>query len=184
MATSNFNDLEKSIDQGRPIEFYEFRLPINDAFWLHAATDEDQVIDGNVWKAAAISRENIQQTGEYVNDALKIECPSWIGPAQLFMTSAPSYPLTVVISTMHAGSTERLVSWQGEIKQVNFPIPGRATMTCESLSSTFRRVLSIPARGSTADAEHASSRSRPVSRAEARSSEGLAGRSPASSSVR
>ena len=138
MATlPTFEELETSIDSGRPVEYFRFTL--NGATWYYCTADKDQDFGGAHWTAAAIESPTIQQTGEYVNDAVTMNVPSWIAPAQLFMTSAPTFPIQVTIGCKHVDSDDIVIGYIGEILQVNFPFPGRAVITCESLAATMRR---------------------------------------------
>lgn len=128
---------ESSIDSGRPIELYHFSLGGNN--WFYTSADQDVVFDDVTYLSAKISGTEVRQTGEYVNDALQIEVPVTIAPAQLFMTAAPSYAILINISYIHLGDTEKAISYQGEVVNANFPTPGRAVLTCESIAATMRR---------------------------------------------
>ena len=137
MAMS-YDDLEVSVDAGRPIELFRFIMS-NGLTWYYTSADQDITAAGFLFRSAAISRDSIKQTGEYATDALQLTVPSSIGPAQIYMTSPPSRPINVTIGEKHADSDEIVIGYIGEISQVNFPFPGRAVMTCESLASTFAR---------------------------------------------
>lgn len=132
-----YDDLERSTEAGRPLELYVFTLGA--LVWRYTTADRNILIDGNEYFAATLLATNIQQTGEYVNDVLSIDVPVWIAPAQLFMTATPSYPITVEVFYQHVNSTDIVVAYIGEIRQVDFPAPGRAKLSCESLMSTMSR---------------------------------------------
>lgn len=133
-----YEQFETSGEDGRPIEFYTFRLG-NQIEWYYTNADHDLTVDGKVYVATTILSTNIQQTGEYVNDALNLDAPSWIAPAQLFMSSPPTTAISVRISYKHAQSDELMVGYVGEIRQVDFPLPGRARINCESLMVSMSR---------------------------------------------
>lgn len=132
-----FNAYETSIEAGRPIEFYTFTL--GDVVWRYTSADVEWTFESNVYTPAAITCPNVQQTGEPTMDALILDVPSWIAPAQLFMSAPPSRKVQVVIAMLHADDTEAIVHYNGEIGQVNFPMPGRARITCESLMASMDR---------------------------------------------
>lgn len=137
MATT-YEQFETSPEDGRPIEFYVFKLGSH-VEWYYTNADHDLTIDGKLFVATTILSTNIQQTGEYVNDALNLDAPSWIAPAQLFMSSPPTTPISVRISYKHVQADELIVGYVGEIRQVDFTRPGRARINCESLMSSMSR---------------------------------------------
>lgn len=132
-----FNDIESSIEGGRPISFYAFTL--NSLTWRYTSADSDLTAGGFTWEAAAISDDGQRQTGETQNDAMSIVAPSWTGPAQVFMSGAPSKNIQVAILRKHQQDAEMVTEYIGEITQVNFPLPGTARITCETLASTMQR---------------------------------------------
>ena len=132
-----FNAYETSIEQGRPVEFYTFTL--GDVVWRYTSADVELVHATHTYTPAAITCPNVQQTGEPAVDALVLDVPSWVAPAQLFMSAPPSRKVQVVISMLHAGDTDAIVHYNGEISQANFPMPGRARLVCESLLASLER---------------------------------------------
>lgn len=133
----SFIELETSREDGRPVIFYAFTL--NNVTWRYTSADEDLTVGGHSWKSAAITDDGIKQTGETVNDALTLEAPSWVGPAMLFMSAAPSKAVQLTIFAKHEGDSEMRAAYVGEITQINFPIPGRCRITVETLASTMER---------------------------------------------
>lgn len=130
--------LEASVEDGRPIEFYDFSL--NDTVWRYTTAETDIVAGGFTWTSAAIQRSNVKQTGESISDAQTLNVPSWIGPAQLFMTQAPSNPILLTIYCKHEGDAiDHAVVYSGEVTNCNFPMPGQAVLTLESLMSSMNR---------------------------------------------
>lgn len=137
----SFDSFEKSAEDGRPIEFYIFTLgPI---IWRYTTAEENIEFDGQTYLAAAIRGDNIKQTGEPVNDVHTLDVPAWIAPAQMFMSAPPTQSIQVSIGVAHASelglTEEMLIGFTGEVTQVNFPMPGRAQITVESLMSSMRR---------------------------------------------
>lgn len=132
-----FQALESSVDEGRPLVLYAFTF--GSVVWRYTAADEDIEFGGHQWRAATISNDNIRQNGESAAEALTISAPSWVGPAMLFMSSAPSRDVLVSIIEKHEGDEEVLVVYSGEITQINFPLPGSCRISCETISSSMRR---------------------------------------------
>lgn len=128
---------ENSTQDGRPIELYIFTLGATE--WCYTSADENLTVDGKVFRAVPIKNPGFNVTGEAASDALSIEAPSSIGPAQLFMMVPPSQTIWIVIWRKHEGEDEFLVSYQGEVSQINFPMPGKCIVTCETLSASLHR---------------------------------------------
>jgi hypothetical protein len=133
----SFGVVENSVEEGRPIVFYEFVL--NSTVWRYVAADESIPAGGHLWTPAAISDDGTKQTGEPIDDAKRIDAPFWIGPSQTFMSGAPSKNILVRVFHKHEQSPEMRVVYIGEITQINYPIPGRSVITCESLLASMRR---------------------------------------------
>lgn len=132
-----YEALENSPQSGRPIELYIFQL--GSSTWRYTSADENLVVDSQSYVAVPIKNSGIVISGEASAEALTIEAPSSIGPAQLFMSVPPSQSIWVQIWRKHEGDDEYLVSYQGEVSQINFPMPGRAKIVCETLSASFQR---------------------------------------------
>jgi hypothetical protein len=132
-----FADLESSTEGGRPVALYEFTM--GSTVWRYTSADEDLVVGGQTYVRAAIQDDGVKQSGEAIADALQIQGPVTLGPAQVFMSGAPSQPILVSIRWMHEGDSEVRVVYTGEISQINYPMPGQARITCETLASSMRR---------------------------------------------
>lgn len=134
---STYDTYERSIEDGRPIHFYRFTL--GSTVWRYTSADEDLTIDGLLWRAVAIEDGGVSQTGESSADTLSITASWTIGPAQVYMSTPPSEPITVERLALHEGMSIPVVNYVGEILQVNFPIPGQVTISAHTLSATMRR---------------------------------------------
>lgn len=138
-----FEVIESSIEGGKPIEFYSFTL--GDTVWRYTTSEKDLIAGGFTWTSAAIARGSIKQTGESISDVQTLTVPSWIGPAQLFMTQAPSNSIMLTIWCKHEGDApvgdapDAVVIYSGEVTNCNFPLPGQAILSVESLVSSMNR---------------------------------------------
>lgn len=133
----SYQTLEESLEYGRPVVLYEFTF--GSTIWRYTSADEDVDADGYTWKAGAISDDGVRQSGETTSDALTIEGPSWIGPAQIFMSGAPATPILVSIKAKHDTNAEIRVIYSGEVSQINYPMPGMCRIVCETISATLSR---------------------------------------------
>lgn len=133
----SFNDVENSNHGGRPVYMYSFTL--GDTVWRYSSGDEDITASGHTWTAIAISDDGINLTGEAATDALKIRCPSDIGPVQVFIGTPPSVTIMVNVWHLHEGDGEVVLCYAGELGDVDFPFPGESTLTCHTLGATMQR---------------------------------------------
>lgn len=132
-----FNDIESSLQSGRPIGLYEFTF--GSTVWRYTSASVVVTAAGEQWLPASISDSGVRQTGEVVNDAMTIEAPQWIGPSQLFMSAAPSRDVRVRVFDKHEQSPDLAVRYSGVITQVNWPSPVACSITCETLQATMKR---------------------------------------------
>lgn len=117
-------------------------------------------LDGKVWEASSISDDGVKQSGETVSDALTITCDIDTVPARLFMYAPPSKVMEVTIyradfddkptvdgfsgedttpppSTMGVGAKRAI--YIGDVSQCSFPEPGKAVLTCQTMSASMQR---------------------------------------------
>lgn len=132
-----FDADEISLEDGRPVVFYQFTL--NSTVWRYTSADALITAGGFDWQPAAISDDGQRVTGETQNDVLTINAPWSIGPSQVFMGGAPSKDIQVAILRKHVDSADLVTEYIGSISQINYPIPGSCRITCETLLSTMDR---------------------------------------------
>jgi uncharacterized phage protein (TIGR02218 family) len=132
-----FNTIESSSDLGRPIFLYAFALGA--ATWRYTSSDKDLTLNGYNWKAVAISDDGVKLTGEAATDNLQITAPSSIAPAQMFIGTPPSQSIIVNIFHYHEGDTNAVLSYMGEVYEVNQPEPGTAVISCDTISASMKR---------------------------------------------
>jgi len=133
----SFNEIETSDDRGQPVMLYAFKL--GDAVWRYTSADADITVDTYRWKAVAISNDGVKQTGDATTDNLTITAPSSIAPVIMFNGTPPSNPMLVSIFSYHQGDTQTVLSYVGEVYQINHPQPGTATITCDTLNASMQR---------------------------------------------
>lgn len=132
-----FEILEESREQGQPISLYSFAL--QGTVWRYASVDSDVVAGGFTWKASAISDDGVKQTGEAMTDGLTITAPTSIGPVQVHMQTPPASAIKVRIYVKDVADPEIVCRYAGDISQVDFPTPGIATISCDTLSASMRQ---------------------------------------------
>lgn len=134
----SYDTLEQSLESGEPIRLYAFYL--GSRVWRYnTGTGDVMTTDGYVWKPAPISDDGVKQTGEVVSDAVMLTAPVDIAPIQVFLTLPPSSVMGISVFEKHRGDSEVRTIYVGDVSQVNFPEPGKATMTCETLMASMER---------------------------------------------
>jgi uncharacterized phage protein (TIGR02218 family) len=133
-----YQQYDQSIEDGQPVEFFAFALGTNVFRYTNSAKNE-MTPDGFVWQSAAISHDGFKQTGESATDATVITMPSELTPAMIFATSPPSGKMAVRILRKQRDDNETRVTYIGTVSQVNLDEPGKATVTCETLSASMQR---------------------------------------------
>jgi len=133
----SYDSQERSIEDGRPIRLYRFTM--GTTVWRYTSADDDLTVDGVLWKAVAIRDDGVKVTGDSTADSFTITASSSTGPAQVYMSNPPAESIVVERLATHEGVTVPVIDYIGEIVQVNFPIPGQAQFTCQTLSATMRR---------------------------------------------
>lgn len=135
----SYEAIESSIEQGRPVSFYEFTY--GGIVWRYTSADQPLVANGHTWQPAAITDDGVRQTGEISSDAMTITAPSWVGPGQLFMSGTPSRGVQVSVYQRQEGDPDGQVVavYVGEVSQVNYPLPGSCRITAETLMASLER---------------------------------------------
>ncbi len=135
----SFDSIETSIEFGRPVVFYRFQM--GSLIWRYTSADEVLYLPGDdqPWLPVPISHDDVQQTGEPLNETLSIKAPSTTGPGQLYMTAVPPRGVMVTIIEKHDQSDETMVVYAGEIVQIGYPMPGVCSIKCETISASMRR---------------------------------------------
>lgn len=134
----SYDQYESALEDNLPIYLYRFTL--NDKVWRYTSSETDVFAGGYTWlTGAAISDDGVKQTGEAVTDGLTITASSEIGPVDLYMHYPPSRPMQVAIFRAQEDDPEVVAVYMGEVVQVSVPVPGTASISCETLSVTMRR---------------------------------------------
>lgn len=134
----SLEQFEQSVEAAQPLFLYKFTLGTRTWRYTSAATDE-LTQDGFLWIASAISHQGVRQSGEAASDTLQIAAPVTIGPVQVYMINPPTAPITVSIFQKDAADNEVVCIYVGDVSQVNFPEPGKAAVSCDTLAVSLKR---------------------------------------------
>ncbi|MBS0212302.1 MAG: DUF2163 domain-containing protein [Proteobacteria bacterium] len=133
----SFAARETSIANGQPVRLYAFgRGPLA---YRYTSADRDVSYAGNLYRAAAITDNGSQQTGEAVQDTFQITAPAGIEVAQAFAIQPPSQRVTLRVFDLHAGDSDAMPYWVGQITRCGRPdADGKVTITCESIVAAMQ----------------------------------------------
>ena len=133
-----FNAQETSIQDGSPVELYEFvRGPTT---FRYTSNDTDYVFETKTYEATTLVRSGLEDTGELPKSNLKIEARRDFPVSELFRLPPPSDVVTLKILRVHRtdAGQEGATIWLG--RGINAEWKGaRSELTCESLFTALRR---------------------------------------------
>ena len=133
----SFNGREESLAGGQPIRLYEFRRGA--LRWSYNTSDRDHTYANQIYRSVrgGISDNGILHSGDPNTDKFVVNAPADLDVAQIFRGTAPSDEIGLTVRDMHYGDTEVLVSWIGNIANVNWPALDRCRITCLSIEASM-----------------------------------------------
>lgn len=139
---TSFDTQERSIQDSRPVELYEFTA--GSTVYRYTSAEDDIVIGANTFQAIAIARGDIEQGSDQSNRNLVITTPSNLAVAQLYVNVPPGEKTTVNVYRYQrdedpAFDTE-ILQFQGTVQSVRFPNDGySAEFALRSVESSLNR---------------------------------------------
>ena len=131
-----YDDRERSIADGQPIELYEFARGVVIANFTSA--DSDQVILDQTYTSAALQRSEIETSAERARNALRITCARNFPIADLFRIAPPTEIISLSVKRVHAGEDDVATIWMGRVLNCEWS-GASATLNCEPVTSSLRR---------------------------------------------
>lgn len=132
-----FNQIETSDYYATAVFLYEFQIGEN--IWRYTAADSDIAAGGAAWQHASIEHDRVSQTGDADQDSVSLTLPSDLIPAVAYIGSAPSQQMMVRFRKAHDGEPQAPVYWVGLVSSVDWPAPGKVTISLIPLSATMQR---------------------------------------------
>ncbi len=132
---------ERSAQDGAPVELYLFSR--NSREWNYTSSETDVIFDSNtVWTSAPIERNEIEVSNEKARNDLKLRVPRNFEIAELFRVSPPTDVITVAVFRYHRGDeAASAVLWQGRVLNCEWRGSTTATLNCEPISTSVKRVM-------------------------------------------
>ena len=131
-----YNARELSVQDGEPIELYEFAFASK--VLRFTSSDVDQIFAGQTYAQASLSHPQIEESSSLPRNAVTITSDLKFPMVTLYRAAVPSDEVEVTIYEMHAGDNEREVSWIGRLLDIEEE-ENSAKLNCESEMTSFRR---------------------------------------------
>jgi hypothetical protein len=137
-----FNSRERSVDDGAPIELYQFQYGPEEEHVYRYTNCVRDIGDGpgGVYKAIPISREVIRTTGKMERTSLNIKVPITSDLANLFLPYPPPRVVRVTMWQRHLTDPDRqdMVVWAGRILS-NARQGNEAVLSCDNTVLSMKR---------------------------------------------
>lgn len=124
-----FFDLDISVDNSAPVEFYEFILGPDT--WRFTTAAQPLICEGYEYEPAIISKGVIENTGEIKGRPLEITVSGTNAVSNLYRIYAPANPMALTIRRQQRGSTDSIIIWSGVARGVGWDNT-YAKFRCES----------------------------------------------------
>lgn len=142
----SFSEKETSVQDGRPIELYEFRFgPGDDDAYRFTTAEQEVVYSTKVYSPLPISRGRVSSSGTFDRTSLSVSVPKSCQVVELFRVYAPAYPVVLTIREGHETDLagEFNVIWIGRVLSCNRGSKDKkftAILTCEPSSKSIKRL--------------------------------------------
>lgn len=133
----SFDTVEKSVQDGAPVELYTFTRDAQ--VWRFTSADRAKVVSGNTYTAAVITRNDIETGTELARSPLRLEVPRDFAVADLWRIWPPTSRVTLLLRQYHEGDGELITLWSGRVINVEFE-EARANVIAEPVFTTIKRI--------------------------------------------
>lgn len=127
---------EKSIQDGAPVELYEFTR--GSTVYRYTSAGSAFLLGLNTYAAEAMQRSRIETSVERARNSITVDCRRNLAVADLFRIVSPSDVVGLVIKRVHRGDAGVAVIWTGRVVNCSFDGP-RASLKCEPATSSLKR---------------------------------------------
>lgn len=133
----SYDSQERSFQDGKPIELYEFQR--GERIWRFTSAPFGVTILGNDWEPATLKRGSIETNPEMARNALKLQCAREFEIADLYRVTAPTEVVLLYVRRYHRTDGTVALIWAGRVLNVQWK-GSEASMNCEPISSSVRRI--------------------------------------------
>lgn len=132
-----FDTRERSVQDGAPVELYEFAH--GSVVLRFTSADTALTLGADTYAPATLRRSQIEASAELARNAITLICPRDFAIAELFRVSPPTEVIMVTVRRVHRGDADPAVIWMG--RAINCDWSGsEAQIHCEPVISSLRRV--------------------------------------------
>jgi len=132
----SYLSVENSVNQGAPIELYEFIRGTSS--WRYASCADAVTYNARTYEPLPIIRDRIKQGTDAFKNDIKLTFPRDNEFAAQYITFAPDDVTTVNIYRGHAVDNNFITYWKGRI--IGVEISGNeVTIDCESVFTSIKR---------------------------------------------
>jgi len=130
--------IERSTEQGTPIELYEFTR--DSQIWRYTSSDQDVTFQGSVFLAVPIQRPLIEQSQDPGRKPLTLTATRSLSFAAQYVQSPPTDVVSLVIRRYHTEDidSQTVVVWMGRVINVKFEI-NEVAIRCEPIFTSLKR---------------------------------------------
>jgi uncharacterized phage protein (TIGR02218 family) len=132
-----FEERELSNSGGLPVALYEFTRGAQT--FRYAAADRDVTFGGNVYASAPVEHQGVTQAGDASQDSFEINLAAASAVAQLYVGSAPSVAVRLIVRRWHYGDADAPIYWIGTVSECKQQDDATAKLVCNSIAGTFGR---------------------------------------------
>lgn len=123
---TDFDTLESSQEDSRPIEIYSFAISSDE--WFYTSAQDDISLSGDTYEAIAIQRSKIEQGADARNRNLTVTMPASEGFSEQYINVPPRTKATLSIIRLQRDesptfNTQALI-YKGVVQSVRFPNNG------------------------------------------------------------
>ncbi len=132
-----FETFETSIQDGAPVELYEFRR--DSLRWRYTSGADSVTIDGNTYSPVPINRSAIENTSAADKTSIKIEVARDNPVADLFRITPPSDVVLLYVYRYHRTDNDKRTLWIGRVMNCEWR-GSLATLSCEPVTVSMNRM--------------------------------------------
>lgn len=139
---ADFDTLESSVQDSRPIELYEFTLGATT--YRFTSAEDDLTVGGDVYTATAIARGRVELGSDQANRNVVVTLPSSTALAQQYVEIPPGQRCTVNIFRYQRDESPafntQVLLYKGQVQTCRFPNDGHsAEFAVRSIETALNR---------------------------------------------
>lgn len=131
-----YDTLERSAQDGKPVELYYFVYGVRDYRYTNA--DVDIVYQSKTYEARPINRGDIEHTAEKSRNSMTMTVAKDLPILDIFRYAPPSEVINLIVYRMHRDDTEAVVLWMGRVLNATWDGPA-AKLHCEPIFTSIKR---------------------------------------------